>query len=428
MTPPLRRVVIAGASLAGLHAAHALRRHGFTGEITMVGDETHRPYDRPPLSKQVLLAPANGVPAVALPIEPSMDLRWRLGAAAVALDPRHRRIHTADGTAVDYDGLVIATGAHARRWNGPGSHLDGLHYLRTLDDALALRRRLAIAAADQQRVLIAGGGFIGAEIAHAAATLGCHVTLVEQQAQLLGQQLGVPVGNSIASTLADAGVTVRTGTTLAAFDGDNHHRLIAARTTDGTTIPADLAVIGLGMLPATAWLRGSGAVLRPHLLCDRYSAVAGMDPDGRIVAAGDVTCWPNPVFDHRRTAVGHWSNAREQADNAAHNLLAAPADRLPYAHVPTFWSDIGPLKIRSVGMPDRADSVTIIDGSLPGRRFLAAYAHGDRLVGAVSVNRPRHLATMHRLIAAQAPIQRLDELSTTTQPPSNTLLPEGEHT
>lgn len=387
-------IVVVGASLAGLHAVQGLRRHGHRGAITLIGAEPHAPYDRPPLSKHVLLADRPRPPV--LPVPPDLGAELRLTTPVAHLDSDRRQLYTEDGDRVGYDALVIATGAYARPWTGPGAHLTGLSYLRTLDDALVLRRRLDDPGT--RHVVIAGGGFIGAEVAHAAARRGHHVTVIEQQSGLLHSQLGDLAGATVHAALVAAGVTIRTGTTVVGFDGDGSARLRTVHTGDGTALPADLAVAGLGMIPATGWLAGTAAVLTPHLVCDQYSAVRELGADGRVVAAGDVTRWPHPVFGGRPISVGHWSNAREQADIASHNVLHPDHPR-PHAHIPTFWSDIGTLKIRSIGLPQTADEVTVLDGDPVSGRYLAAYTLAGTLVGAVSINRPRLLPVLHRQIA-----------------------------
>lgn len=399
----LRRIVVVGASLAGLQAATALRRHGFDGDLTVVGDEPHPPYDRPPLSKKVLLAGGGEPPPeVSLPIDPDLGAEWRLGDGAVALDPRSRRVELAGGQALAYDGLLVTTGAKARGWTGPGAGLAGLHHLRSLDDALRLRADLDACDAGD-RVVVAGGGFIGAEVAAAAAARGLRVVLLEQRAALLAAQAGALVGDTVAATLTALGSTVHTATAVAGFDGDRAGRVAAVRTADGRRFPATVVVLGLGVVPATGWLTGSGATLRPHLLCDRHCLVPGPALAGRVAAAGDVATWPDPVLDDRYLAVGHWSNAREQADVAASNLLAEPADRVPYTHVPTFWSDIGPVRIRSVGVPGAGDRVTVVDGSVDDGSYLAVHTRADRVVAGVSVNRPRRLPALRRLIGERTP-------------------------
>ncbi len=413
--PSVGRVVVVGASLAGLRAAEALRGNGYDGGLTVVGAEVHPPYDRPPLSKGLLLGAPVGLPpaadgpapgpaalGVALPVDPASDIRWRLGSAAVGLDVRDRSVRTADGGRHRYDALIVATGARATRWAGPGAGLAGLVTLRTLDDAIALRRRLLVAARSGGRVLVAGGGFIGVEVAAAARALGCAVTVVEQQSRLLAGQVGALAGEVIGATLADLGVQLLLGRRVAALDGDGRGRLGSARLDDGRVLDAHTVVVGLGARPQTRWLRGTGATLRPGLLCDENCMVRGLPPGTPVAAAGDVARWPSPVFDGEEISVGHWSNAREQAETAAHNLLVAPEQRRPYAQVPTFWSDVADLRLRSVGLPALADRSEVVSGSLASRRVLISYTRRGRQVAAVAINQPARLPAYHRMIAEQA--------------------------
>ncbi|UFN45172.1 NAD(P)/FAD-dependent oxidoreductase [Nocardioides okcheonensis] len=425
--PVIGRAVIVGASLAGLRAAAALRANGFEGDLTVIGAEPHPPYDRPPLSKRLLRhqvatpfghstgpAAADGDPAVdpaawgvALPVDPSLDIRWQLGSAAVGLDPRERMVHTVDGRQTPYDALIIATGARARRWGGPGASLAGLVRLRSLEDAVTLRHRLFDAAATGGQVLVVGGGFIGVEVSVAARALGCAVTVIEQQSHLLSGQIGELAGQVIATKLHDLGIGVRLGRRLLGFGGDADDRLRVAHLDDGSTLDAHTAVIGLGVVPATEWLRGTDAVLRPALSCDQHCMVHGLPTETPIAAAGDVARWPSPVFDQQQIEVGHWSNAREQGEVAAHNLLVAPEQRRPYVQVPTFWSDIADLRLRSVGLPALGDDVTVVSGSIASGRVLLSYTRRGRQVGAISINQPAQLPAYHRMIAEHAQLDLL---------------------
>jgi 3-phenylpropionate/trans-cinnamate dioxygenase ferredoxin reductase component len=398
----LRRVLVVGASLAGVHAATTLRREGFSGDVTVLGAEPHLPYDRPPLTKQLLHDRGPG--RVPLPGVDGLDVRWQLGDAAVVLDPASRTVHTARGDTLAYDGLVIATGALARPWRGPGESLHGVHTVRSLDDAIALRRRLDDNPAP--RVVIVGGGFVGAETAAASLAAGCPVTVVEQQPQMLAAQVGpltaALVGPVVGESLHDAGADVRLGVRVVGLQG-SAGRLTGVRLDDGHVLPADLAVVGLGARPATDWLRHSGAVLRPQLLCDARCQVVGLGPDADVVAAGDVTAWPNPLYDNRIMTVEHWSNAREQAEAAIRTMLAGPGGGDAYAHVPSFWSDIGALRLRTVGLPALGENVTVVDGSPEQGAFLAVSEAAGRTVGAVSLGRPRHLPALRAMIVERVP-------------------------
>jgi NADPH-dependent 2,4-dienoyl-CoA reductase/sulfur reductase-like enzyme len=388
----VRRIVVVGASLAGLRAAEALRERGFTGEVTLVGAEPHLPYNRPPLSKQ-LLAGEVDVESTALRMADDLDARWLLGWTAIQLDLRDRIVELADGSGLAFDGLVVATGARPRPWPGGMPGLEGVHVLRGLEDALRLR----IAFAQRPRVLVVGAGFIGAEVASTARGLGLDVTLVELDGAPSIAAVGPQVGAFLADLHRDRGVDLRLRTSVHEFHGAG--RLEAATLTDGTVVPAEVAIVALGAVPNTEWLAGSGLVLDRGLVCDARCVAA----DG-VVAAGDVARWPHPLFDDQLVAVGHWSNAVEQAAVAAANLLAAPEDREPHAAVPSFWSDQHGHALRSVGLPALADEARVAEGSYAERRFVVAYGRRGRLVGALAVDLGRRLRRYRALIADRAPL------------------------
>ena len=279
----MRRLVIVGASLAGLRAAQAARAAGFDGELVIVGDERHLPYTRPPLSKE-LLAGEHSVDRVSLPCD-TLEAEWRLGVSAASLDRRRRRVVLADGEEVAYDRLIVATGSRARSWPGAGAELDGVHVLRDLDDALALR-----AAFDEQpRVAIVGAGFIGCEVAQTARKAGLEVTLIDIAATPM-LPLGPELGTWCAELHRDHGVDLRLGTGVAGLLG--HGRVEAVELTGGERVAADVVVVGLGALPNTEWLAGSGLQLDPGIACDATLTAAG-DPD--VLGAGDIVSWPHPL-------------------------------------------------------------------------------------------------------------------------------------
>lgn len=383
----MRRVVIAGASLAGLRAAEALRAHGFDGELTLVGAEAHRPYNRPPLSKGVLTGAA-GVDTCTLQPAADLDAGWVLGRAATGLDVTRREVTVAGGERLPFDGLVIATGSRPRPWPG-GAAPPGVLLLRDLDDAVALRDALA---RRPRRLLVVGAGFIGSEVASSAAALGVPVTLVELDEAPLASLVGPGVGAFFGSLHRAHGVDLRARTTVGRFLGDPGLR--GALLTDGTIVEADLAVVALGAAPNTEWLAGSGLRLDRGVLCDATLACAGA---AGIVAAGDVARWPHPLFGDELVAVGHWSNAVEQGQAAARTLLA-PDAAAPFGGVPTFWSEIHGHRIRSAGLPQLADEAYVVDGAFEDGRFVAVYGRGGTLVGALSVNMNRRLAIYQRLI------------------------------
>jgi NADPH-dependent 2,4-dienoyl-CoA reductase/sulfur reductase-like enzyme len=374
------RIVVVGASLAGLRTAEALRAHGFTGELTIVGDELQPPYDRPPLSKE-LLAGSIEADACHLPYEPELAATWRLGRRAVALDLADRRVTLDDASTLPYDGLVIATGSAARPWPA-GRHA---HLVRSLDDSLALRE----ACRDASSALIIGAGFIGCEVAATLRSSGRDVTLLDIAPRPM-MPLGPLAGEICARMHRQRGVHLRMAATVAAVDGRS------VQLTDGERLEADVLVAALGAIPNTGWLDGSGLRLRDGVVTDRFCFA---DDERRIVAAGDVAVFPHPLAE-TPVAIRHWSNAIDQAPVAAANLLANdPSELISYEPVPSFWSDQYDVKIQSVGFPHLADTAPEIDGSSDELRFVAAALRDGRLVGAVGFNRAGKIARYRRLLA-----------------------------
>ena len=398
-----RRIVIVGASLAGLRAAEALRAEGFTGALTLIGDEPNAPYDRPPLSKAVL---TGWLPAdhTTLPQLLDVDAEWLLGAPAVGLDLPDRHVALADGRRVAFDRLLIASGTRARVWPDTAqAGLDGVVALRTRDDAVRLRERLV---AGPRRVLVIGGGFTGSEIASVCCDLGVPVTLAERAAAPLAGALGGAAGLVAAQVQRENGVDLRCTVTVLALEGDSQGRVRGARLSDGDVLDIDLAVVALGAVRNVEWLSGSGlAVDARGVVCDAacraFSADAVVLDD--VFVAGDVARWPHPLYDGQLLAVEHWGNAVDQARTAAHNMVCAPADRRAHKPLPAFWSNQFGLNIKSVGVPPFADQVVVTQGTVAARRFAAAYGRAGRTVAAVTVNMPRTLPAYAALIEERAP-------------------------
>ena len=372
-------IVIAGASLAGARAAETLREEGFGGSIRIVGEEDRLPYDRPPLSKQVLAGEWDADRAmIPVPVD-DLDVEWLLGRRASSLDVADRRIGLDGGDALDFDGLVIATGARPRRLPGTEG-LAGVHVVRTLDDSLGLRADLDAAP---DRVVVIGAGFIGSEVAATCRGLGLAVTMIEAMPVPLVRALGEEMGAACAEIHRDHGVDLRLGVGVAGLRGDQ--RVEAVELEDGTVIPADVVVVGIGVVPNTEWLEGSGLTIGDGVVCDETCLAAP-----GIVAAGDVARWSNPRFgvDMR---VEHWDNALDQGTAAARRLLAGDEGGVPYAPVPWFWSDQYDRKIQLAGRPAPDDEVRVVIGSVEERRFVALYGRAGRLVGVLGMNRPRHV-------------------------------------
>lgn len=388
---PPRRIVVVGASLAGLRAAEELRRLGFDGSLTLVGAEPHLPYDRPPLSKD-FLAGTTDAEGIALRRQSYDDLALdlRIGVRATALDVAGRAVTTDAGETLAFDGLVVATGAAARRLpNQPD--LPGIHVLRTLDDAAALRADLDAAP----RVVVVGAGFIGAEVAATCRARGLDVTVLEALTSPMVRGLGPALGDTLAGLHRDHGVDLRLGIGVAGFDGDT--RVARVRLDDGTAVDADVVVVGVGAVPVTDWLGGSGLTVDNGVLCDEtLSAAPG------VVAAGDVARWPNPAFAGEVMRLEHWTNATEMGVAAAARLLATDAEAQAFASVPFVWSDQYDVKIQCVGHPRGDDEVEVVDGSLEERRFVVLFGRAGRLTGAVAFSRPRLLMQYRRLLVEGA--------------------------
>ncbi len=391
------RVVVVGASLAGLRAAETLRNEGFGGDVIIVGAEQHRPYDRPPLSKK-LLAGEWEPERIQLRQPDSfdeLDVEWRLGVAAAGLDPDDGILHLTDGTDISFDGCIIATGAACRRLPDQSRHRHA-HELRTLDDAMRLRAELA---GGDHHVVVIGAGFIGLEVAATAKQLGNRVTVLEGAPAPLIRGLGVEMGAAIGAMHAERGVDIRCGVQVDRLHDDGV--LLA----DGELIESDVVVVGIGVVPATAWLGDSGLELRDGIVCDETLNARRVDGELRpgVYAAGDVLRWPNRLFDEEMR-VEHWTNAAEQGAAAARNLLAASGggEPEPYAPVPFFWSDQFDIRVQFLGRSSPDDEVRVAAGSVADGKFLALYRSGDTLHGALGVNAPRWVMKMRGSLAAGA--------------------------
>jgi NADPH-dependent 2,4-dienoyl-CoA reductase/sulfur reductase-like enzyme len=399
-----RRIVIVGASLAGLRAAEALRAGGFAGRLTLVGDEPYLPYDRPPLSKSVL---AGHVPAdhATLPRRRTLaDAEWRLGVAATGLDVSRNQVRLADGSTLEYDRVLIATGTRARPWHDAAeAALDGVFTLRGRDDAERLRRRLTDGP---RRVLVIGAGFTGSEVASVCRELGLAVTVVERSGAPLIGALGATVAEHAAALQRAHGVDLRCNVKVEALEGDARGRVRRARLSDGSVLDADVVVVALGAVRNTEWLCDSGLAAGPFGVgCDAGCRVI----DGNFVVtddvfvAGDVARFPHPLYRGQFLALEHWGNAVEQAGIAAHNMVCAPVDRRPHLAVPAFWSSQFGVNVKSIGVPSAGDEVAIVQGSLEEGRFVAAYGKEGRTVAAVTFDQGRWLEFYERAIARAAP-------------------------
>jgi 3-phenylpropionate/trans-cinnamate dioxygenase ferredoxin reductase subunit len=398
----MEHVVVVGASLAGLRAAETLRSLGFAGTLTVVGSEAHLPYDRPPLSKK-FLAGEWEADRIALRRPESLgelQLTLRLGVAAVALDTTARRIELADSTHLGYDGLIIATGAATRTLPGQPDWA-GIHAVRSLDDALALRQDLSTPRAEATRVVVIGAGFIGLEVAATAReAYGATVTVLEGLPAPLIRGLGATMGAAVAAVHADHDVEIRCGVRVDGLVGDGG-RVTGVALAGGEVVAADIVVVGIGVAPATAWLESSGLTLADGVVCDD-TLCAG--PSG-VYAAGDIARWPN-AWNGETMRVEHWTTAAEQGAAAAGNLWATSQGQAatPYAALPFFWSDQFDARVQFLGRAGADDDVEVVAGSLEQRRFVALYSRHGRLTGALGVTMPKILMPLRSLLTQRAEV------------------------
>jgi len=393
----VRRVAIVGASLAGLSAARALRAQGFDGKLVIVGDESRRPYDRPPLSKGFLVGDVAEADLALESDDDDLDADWLLGSPASRLDVACGAIELADGTRISADGVVLATGSRARRWPG-GDQLAGVHVVRTVDDALALREDLRAGA----RLVVIGAGFVGAEVASTARTLGLEVTVVEAAPTPLAVQLGEQLGAVVSSAHTANGTTLICGVTVAGLTGEHRSlragvgpdRVTGVDLVDGRHLPADVVVVGIGGIPNVDWLHGSGLNLGNGVLC----GAGGETTIPNVVAVGDCAAWHDEAHGvaHR---VEHWTGAFERPATAVATLLAGGSHHGGAVRAPYFWSDQYGTRIQFAGATRDGDEVTVEEGSCDDRCFLAAYRRDDRLVAVLAVDQPRSFARWRRQLA-----------------------------
>ncbi|WP_455359498.1 NAD(P)/FAD-dependent oxidoreductase [Streptomyces sp. SYSU K21746] len=388
----MRTITVVGASLAGLSTVRALRAEGYDGAITVVGEERHEPYDRPPLSKDFLKGDVDADALSLGDVDEYEDLavQWLLGERAVRLDSAARTVTLAGGRELRTDAVVVATGASARTIPGTDG-LAGIHTLRTLDDAQALRADLLNGL---PRVVVIGAGFIGAEVASTAHRLGLQVTVVEALEVPLERALGREMGLVCSALHTDHGVRLLCGTSVAGFTGNG--RVTGVRLADGRVLPADVVLVGVGVRPATDWLAGSGVSVEDGVVCDAgcASSVPG------VVAVGDVARCPNP-FTGRHARIEHWTSATEQAKTAARTLLSGAPGPAPAA-APYFWSDQYRVRIQLAGHVGPGDRPELVEGDLDSRSFAAVYRRDGDPVAVLAMNQPKLFNRLRRTLTPVA--------------------------
>ena len=374
-------IVVAGASMAGLRTAEQLRAAGWQGPVTLVGDEPHMPYNRPPLSKEVLAGKAPFESLAFRPRAAVADVQWRLGTKVVSADLDRRVVELGDGEVLPYSGLVAATGMRPRRLRCPGP-VTGRHTVRTLADAQGLREALIRPGA---RVVVVGAGFIGCEVAATAVALGAaEVTVVDPLPLPMVGPLGDLLARALLRRHEQRGVRFALGTGVTAFEGDD--TVTGVVLTDGTVLAADVVVESVGSVANTEWLDGNGLDLTDGVLTDEHLRAGGR-PD--VVAVGDVARFPNARYDGVPRRVEHWSIPTDTAKHAARVLAAHLAGDesglAPFAPLPTFWSDQHDFRLQSFGAPSLGkDDVRVLDGD-PDGDVLAGYHADGRLVGVVAL-------------------------------------------
>ena len=391
-------VLIVGGSVAGLRTAEALRRHSYDGPVTLLEAGGDLPYDRPAVSKK-LLGEGGATASVHLRSRQDLDkagIEVRLGTRAAALDSTRRTVHLAGGAAIEYGGLVLATGARAREL--PGLPRPAVHYLRDLADAHRLRGELGSA----RSAVVVGAGFIGSEVAAAIAERGAEVTVVEPAGYPLGRVLGQVVGARLARLHESRGVRLLPGRSVTGVHCDRGRQArYSVVLDDGQVLPADLVVAGVGALPNTEWLGGSGLEVDDGVVCDEFCRASAPG----VFAAGDVARWPNGLFSESMR-VEHWTNAIEQAAVVAWNIVH-PDEPRGYAPVPYVWSDQYGLRLQIVGRPRAADEVHIVEDDPAAAVLVALYAREGRMTGAFTLNAPSRLLALRRALAARASLAQV---------------------
>jgi 3-phenylpropionate/trans-cinnamate dioxygenase ferredoxin reductase subunit len=385
--------VVVGASLAGARAVETLRAEGFDGRVVLVGAENHLPYDRPPLSKEVILGHKQPGETLIHPAEfySDNDIELLLGARATRIDTHGSRVELDRGRSIAADKVLLCTGTTPRRPDVPGLDLDGVHFLRTVDDSAAIRDKLRAGGS----VVIVGGGLIGIELAASALVLGNDVTVLERDAGLLRRVLGARIGDRLSRLHSENGIRIRTNAEVARIEGDHHVRRV--HTMDGFVVDADVVVVGIGVVPAIELARDSGIDLDNGIIVDEFCETSVPN----VYAAGDIANHLNEVAGER-IRLEHWQNAQNQGIAAARSMVG---HREPYRDVPWFWSDQGETNIQVAGRPRASDDL-VWRGDPESMEFSVFHLRDGVLVGAVGVNRRRDVRMAMSLIDKQVRPER----------------------
>lgn len=409
--PDNRTMVIVGASMAGSAAVRALRQQeGFDGKIILIGAEKEPPYDRPPLSKEYLKGDQTRDKLYLLPPDfyKENDIELQLGVRATSLDPQGKKVQLDNGNSIDYDAILLATGGKVRKVNAPGADLEGIYYLRTLEDSDAIATEMKQGA----RCVVIGAGFIGAEVAATARSRGLDVSILEMAPVPMGRALSEDLGNIYADIHREHGVDLRLNEAIDRFEGDTRVRRVIG--TNGSVLECDFVVVGVGIEPDVSIVEGTGIETGNGIMCDEYCQTNAPG----VFAAGDVANFFN-AFLGERTRLEHWNNALYQGPAAAKNMLGGHE---VYIDIPWFWSDQYDINMQLIGHPKGWDKV-VFRGSVDERKFTVFYLQGNNLQAALAVNRGGDIRPCKEIIRAHAPVdpQQLQDESVNLR----TLMPKA---
>lgn len=383
------RIIVIGAGQAGCEVCTELRRQGYDGEIVLIGEETAPPYKRPPLSKAYLAGSVSEDELYMLPEEQfeHHKIRFMHGVRVERIDRGARTVSLPDGQKLNYDKLAITTGGRARELPVPGAELENVQVLRTLDDVKIIRPHFVAG----KRLVIVGGGFIGLEAAAVAVKMGLNVTVLEGLDRVLARVTAPEVSSFYERVHREAGVNICTSAQVVALEGSG--RVTGVKLQDGTTIPADFVLVGIGLIPNVELAQAAGLAIDNGIVVDEYALTS--DPD--IAAAGDCTNHPSQ-YAGRRVRLESVQNAMEQGRVAAHSLLGK---KQPYHTVPWFWSDQYELKLQMVGLSTGYDQIVLRGNPASSRSFSAFYLAGGRIIAADMISRPQEFMVAKKLVAGK---------------------------